>query len=51
METVQAGMLTELVYSVELKKPAEAQAFLAALSQVNNNKKVMLVTGAQEIDL
>jgi hypothetical protein len=51
METVQAGMLTELVYSVELKKPAEAQAFLAALSQVNNNNKVMLVTGAQEIDL
>jgi len=51
METVQAGMLTELVYSVELTRATDAQAFLAALSQVNNNNKVMLVTGAQEIDL
>ena len=44
-------LFPELVYSVEMKKPAEAQAFLAALSQVDNNNKVMLVTGAQEIDL
>lgn len=51
METVQAGMLTELVYSVELKNPADAQSFLAALSQANNNNKVVLVAGAQEIDL
>ncbi len=51
VETVQAGTLSELVYSVALKRPSEAQAFLTALSQVNNNNKVMLVTGAQEIDL
>ncbi len=51
VETVQAGTLSELVYSVELKRPSEAQAFLTALSGVNNNNKVMLVTGAQEIDL
>lgn len=51
VETVQAGTLSEYVYSVEMKRPAEAQAFLAVLSGVNNNNKVMLVTGAQEIDL
>lgn len=51
METVQAGLLTELVYSVEMKRPTDAQAFLAALSQVNNNNKVLLFTGVQEIDL
>jgi len=51
METVQAGLLTELVYTVEMKRPTEAQALLAALSQVNNNNKVLLFTGAQEIDL
>ncbi len=51
METVQAGLLTEFVYTVEMKQPNEAQNFLAALSQANNNNKVMLVTGAQEIDL
>ncbi len=51
METVQAGMLTELVYSVELKRATAARDFLAALGQANNNNKVLLVTGAQEIDL
>ncbi|MEZ4621017.1 MAG: DUF4956 domain-containing protein [Caldilineaceae bacterium] len=51
METVQAGLLTELVYTVEMKQPKEAQNFLTALSQANNNNKVMLYTGAQEIDL
>lgn len=51
METVQAGTLTELVYSIELKKPAAAQDFLTAISLVNDNNKVVLITGAQEVDL
>ena len=51
METVQAGLLTELVYSVQMKNPADASAFIAALGQVNQNNKVVLVAGAQEIDL
>jgi hypothetical protein len=51
METVQAGTLTELVYSVEMKRGADAQAFLTALSALNANNKVVLVTGQQEVDL
>jgi Domain of unknown function (DUF4956) len=51
METVQAGLLTELVYTVEMKRPADAQALLATLSLANNNNKVLLFTGVQEIDL
>lgn len=51
METVQAGTLTELVYSIELKAPAQAQEFLNAIAQRNDNNKVVLVTGQQEVDL
>ena len=42
---------SELVYSVEMKRGADAQAFLAALSALNANNKVVLVTGQQELDL
>jgi hypothetical protein len=51
METVQAGTLTELVYSVELKQPAQAQDFLSAIGQLNGNNKVVLIAGQQEVDL
>ncbi|MEZ4582394.1 MAG: DUF4956 domain-containing protein [Caldilineaceae bacterium] len=51
METVQAGTLTELVYSIELKSPAAAQEFLHAIAARNDNNKVVLVTGQQEVDL
>jgi hypothetical protein len=51
METVQAGTLLELVYSVELKRRADVQAFLAELARLNGNNKVVLITGQQEVDL
>lgn len=51
MESVQAGMLLELVYSVEMKRGADVQAFLRDLAILNDNNKVVLVTGQQEIDL
>ena len=51
METVQAGTLTELVYSIELKSTAAAQEFLNAIAARNDNNKVVLVTGQQEVDL
>lgn len=51
METVQAGTLLELVYSVELKRGADVQAFLSELATLNDNNKVVLVTGQQEVDL
>lgn len=51
METVQAGTLTELVYSVEMKPHANLQEFLAELSNLNGNNKVVLISGQQEVDL
>ena len=51
VETVQAGMLTELVYGVELKKTGEAGALINELRQLNDNNKVALITGQQEVDL
>ena len=51
METVQAGTLTELVYSVEMKRGADAQTFLSEIGVLNHNNKVVLVTGQQEVDL
>ena len=51
METVQAGTLTELVYSVEAKRGIDVQAFLTELGALNNNNKVVLITGRSEADL
>jgi uncharacterized membrane protein YhiD involved in acid resistance len=51
VETVQAGTLTELVYSVEAKRGADLQAFLRELAQLNDNNKVVIITGQQEVDL
>jgi hypothetical protein len=51
VETVQAGTLTELVYGVELKRQSDAQAFMNELRQLNDNNKVALITGYNEVDL
>ena len=44
-------MLTELVYSVVLRKSASAQAFLAEVKRRNDNLKVTLITGYNATDL
>ncbi len=51
VETVQAGTQTELVYGIELKSQAEAQDFMEAVRRLNDNNKVVLVTGSHEVDL
>jgi hypothetical protein len=51
VETVQAGLLTELVYGIELRNPSQAQAFLQELSRLNDNNKVALISGHHEVDL
>jgi hypothetical protein len=51
MESVQAGTLLELVYSVELRRGIDVQALLRELAALNDNNKVVLVTGQQEVDL
>lgn len=51
LETVSAGVLQEAVYSVVLKPSVGARDLLEALRQVNDNQKVALVMGQQEVDL
>jgi uncharacterized membrane protein YhiD involved in acid resistance len=51
VETVQAGTLNELVYGIELKKRADTQDFISELRRLNDNNKVALITGYQEVDL
>jgi uncharacterized membrane protein YhiD involved in acid resistance len=51
MESVGGGALQELVYSVVLKRNAEPRRLLDSLRHVNENQKVSLVLGQQEVDL
>lgn len=51
IETVQAGTLTELAYSVQLKRSADVQDLFSQIRQLNDNNKVMLVSGRQEADV
>ena len=51
IETVQAGLLTELVYGIELKRRADPQQFIEELRKLNDNNKVALITGHHEVDL
>jgi uncharacterized membrane protein YhiD involved in acid resistance len=51
IESVQAGLLTELVYGIEFKKQEDAQALMQELNKLNDNNKVTLITGHHEVDL
>jgi uncharacterized membrane protein YhiD involved in acid resistance len=51
LESVQAGLLTELVYGIELRNENEAQDLMKELSKLNDNNKVSLITGHHEVDL
>ena len=51
IESVQAGALLELIYGVELKRGASGQDLLNDVRRLNDNNKVALVTGQQEVDL
>ncbi len=51
LETVRAGVLQEAVYSVVLKKSSSPRELLEAIRTRNDNQKVTLVLGQQEVDL
>jgi len=51
LETVRAGVLQEVVYSVVLKKKRTPNELIEAIRKVNDNQKVTLVLGQQEIDI
>ena len=51
LETVRAGMLQEVIYSVVLRKGVAPATLLEAVRGANENQKVTLVLGQQEIDI
>ncbi len=51
VDSVRGGMLTELIYSVDLKKRANTRDFLADVKKLNDNHKVTLITGYNTTDL
>lgn len=51
METLAAGTVQELVYSIVLKRSTEPQALLEAVRKETDNGKVSLIVGQQEVDL
>jgi uncharacterized membrane protein YhiD involved in acid resistance len=51
VDAVQSGMLTELTYSVTLKKQSQIQEFLAEIKRLNGNNRVTLIAGYNSTDL
>jgi Domain of unknown function (DUF4956) len=44
VESIQAGMMTELLYLVHLKEEAKPREFVSELQQLNGNNRVLLTT-------
>ena len=51
VETVQGGTALELVYSVHFKPETKENELLDAVRAVNGNRKVAILTGAQNVDV
>ncbi len=50
-DSIQNGMLTELTYSIGLRKSSQVQEFLAEIGNLNGNNRVTLVAGYNGTDL
>ena len=46
VESIQAGMMTELRMNISLKDDAKPGAFVSAIQQLNGNNRVMLTAAA-----
>ena len=51
VDSVHNGMLTELTYSVGLKKQGKIQEFLTEIKRLNDNNRVTLIAGYNSTDL
>ena len=51
VDTVLNGTVTELTYSIGMKKANKVEEFLDEIKQLNNNHKVTLITGYNGTDL
>jgi uncharacterized membrane protein YhiD involved in acid resistance len=51
VDSVHNGMMTDLTYSIGMKKPGQIQEFLTEIRNLNGNNKVTLVAGYNSTDL
>lgn len=51
VDSVRSGMLTELTYSIRMKKSEQIQQFLTEVRNLNGNNKVTLIAGYNTTDL
>jgi uncharacterized membrane protein YhiD involved in acid resistance len=51
VDSVHSGLLTELTYSVGLKRTNNIQEFITEVKNLNGNNKVTLITGYNTTDL
>lgn len=51
VDSVRGGELTELTYSIGMKKAGKVHEFLAEIKSLNGNNKVNLITGYNSTDL
>ena len=51
VDSIHGGMLTELTYSVGLKKASKIQDFLTEIKRLNGNNRVTLIAGYNSTDL
>ena len=51
VDSVHGGMLTELTYSIGMKKASLIQEFISEIKNLNGNNKVTLIAGYNNTDL
>jgi uncharacterized membrane protein YhiD involved in acid resistance len=51
VESIQAGMMTELRFNVSLKDESHPGAFVAALQQLNGNNRILLTAAASSLSM
>jgi len=51
VDSIQGGTLTELTYTVGLKKQSKVQEFVSAIKKLNGNNRVTLLAGYHGTDL
>jgi uncharacterized membrane protein YhiD involved in acid resistance len=51
VDSARSGMLTELTYSIGMKRSNQIQEFLTELKNLNGNNKVTLIAGYNSTDL
>ena len=51
VESIQAGMMTELRFNISLKDEAHPGSFVAALQQLNGNNRILLTAAASSLSM